>query len=66
MKSAPDLATVQFTAEGRGVIPARFRRAFQIEEGTRASVIATSDGILIRPIARAYIKRLHGSLKGVA
>jgi AbrB family looped-hinge helix DNA binding protein len=64
MKSDPDIATVQFTTKGQVVIPARFRRAFHIEDGTKASVVTTPDGILIRPITRTYIKSLRGSLKG--
>ena len=56
--------TVQFTTKGQEVIPARFRREFQIEEGTKASVITTPGGILLRPITRAYIRSLRGSLKG--
>jgi AbrB family looped-hinge helix DNA binding protein len=56
--------TVQFTTKGQIVIPARFRRAFQIEEGTKASISVTREGILLRPITRAYIRSLRGSLKG--
>ena len=56
--------TVLFTTKGQVVIPARVRREFQIEEGTRASVTVTPDGILLRPITRAYIRSLRGSLKG--
>jgi AbrB family looped-hinge helix DNA binding protein len=56
--------TVQFTSKGQVVIPARLRRQFQIEDGTKASVTTTPDGILIRPITRSYIKSLRGSLKG--
>jgi AbrB family looped-hinge helix DNA binding protein len=56
--------TVQFTTKGQVVIPARVRREFQIEEGTKASVTITPEGILIRPITRSYIKSLRGSLKG--
>jgi len=33
-------------------------------EGTRAQVTATPQGILIRPVTRAYIRSLRGSLKG--
>jgi AbrB family looped-hinge helix DNA binding protein len=64
MTSPSKAETVQFTTKGQVVIPARFRRDFQIEDGTKASVMATPDGILIRPITRAYIKSLRGSLKG--
>jgi AbrB family looped-hinge helix DNA binding protein len=64
MNATFDTETVQFSAKGQVVIPASFRRAFQIEEGTKASVTTTPEGILLRPITRAYIKSLRGSLKG--
>lgn len=56
--------TVYFSSKGQVVIPRRLRREFEIEEGTRASVQATPQGILIRPVTRAYIRSLRGSLKG--
>jgi bifunctional DNA-binding transcriptional regulator/antitoxin component of YhaV-PrlF toxin-antitoxin module len=46
------------------VIPRRLRQEFEIEEGTRAVVQSTPQGILIRPVTRAYIRSLRGSLKG--
>lgn len=64
MNSAPEVETVQFTTKGRVVIPARFRRHLQIEEGTKASVTLTKDGIILKPITRACIRSLRGSLKG--
>jgi AbrB family looped-hinge helix DNA binding protein len=56
--------TVHFGTKGQVVIPRRLRRQFEIEEGTKAAVLATPEGILLRPITRAYIKSLRGSLKG--
>jgi AbrB family looped-hinge helix DNA binding protein len=56
--------TVNFGAKGQVVIPRRLRREFEIEEGTRASVVSTPEGILLKPITRSYIKSLRGSLKG--
>jgi AbrB family looped-hinge helix DNA binding protein len=56
--------TVNFGTKGQVVIPRRLRREFEIEEGTKAAVLATPEGILLRPITRAYIKSLRGSLKG--
>jgi AbrB family looped-hinge helix DNA binding protein len=64
MSNTTNNETVQFTTKGQVVIPARFRRDFQIEEGTKASITATPNGILLRPITRSYIKSLRGSLKG--
>jgi AbrB family looped-hinge helix DNA binding protein len=56
--------TVNFGAKGQVVIPRRLRREFEIEAGTKAAVIATPEGILLKPITRTYIKSLRGSLKG--
>ena len=56
--------TVYFSVKGQVVIPRWLRKEFEIEEGTRAHVMATPEGILIRPVTRAYIKSLRGSLKG--
>lgn len=64
MNTTLNVETVQFTTKGQVVIPAKFRREFQIEEGTKASVTTTPEGILLRPITRSYIKSLRGSLKG--
>ena len=58
------IETVNFGTKGQVVIPRRLRREFEIEEGTRASVMSTPEGILLKPITRAYIKSLRGSLKG--
>ena len=57
------LDTVHFGTKGQVVIPRRLRREFEIEEGTRATVVATPDGILLKPITRAYIKSLRGKYK---
>jgi len=56
--------TVSFGTKGQVVIPRRLRREFEIEEGTKATVVATPEGILLKPITGAYIKSLRGTLKG--
>jgi AbrB family looped-hinge helix DNA binding protein len=56
--------TVYFSIKGQVVIPRWLRKEFEIEEGTRAYVQATPQGILLKPVTRAYIRSLRGSLKG--
>ncbi|HUT25798.1 MAG TPA: AbrB/MazE/SpoVT family DNA-binding domain-containing protein [Sumerlaeia bacterium] len=64
MEKTTNTDTVYFSVKGQVVIPRRLRTQFDIKEGTRAYVIATPQGILIKPITPAYIKGLRGSLKG--
>jgi AbrB family looped-hinge helix DNA binding protein len=63
MKTAKSPNTVSFTAKGQVVIPSRLRREFRIEPGTKAVIEATSEGILLKPMTRQAIARLHGILK---
>ena len=55
--------SVRFTTKGQVVIPMWLRKQFEIEEGTRAVVQATPDGILLKPITAVSIRRLRGILK---
>jgi AbrB family looped-hinge helix DNA binding protein len=55
--------TVSFTVKGQVVIPRRIRKEFEIENGTRAVVQTTPEGILLKPITGAAIKRARGVLK---
>ncbi len=57
------LETVTFTTKGQIVIPRRLRRQFEIEEGTKATVVATADGILLKPVTAALIRKGRGILK---
>ena len=54
---------VRFTAKGQVVIPARLCKRFHIVNGTRAIVIATDEGILLKPVTAAMIKRGRGIVK---
>jgi AbrB family looped-hinge helix DNA binding protein len=55
--------TVWFTTKGQVVIPLRLRKQFDIEDGTKAVVQATPDGILLKPMTAALIRRGRGILK---
>lgn len=55
--------TVLFTTKGQVVIPAKLRRQYHIENGTRAIVQATPDGILLKPVTKHAVARLRGILK---
>ena len=55
--------TVRFTTKGQVVIPLRLRKQFEIENGTRAVVQATEEGIILKPLTAALIKRGRGILK---
>jgi AbrB family looped-hinge helix DNA binding protein len=63
MNTTAQSDTVWFTTKGQVVIPLRIRKLFHIEDGTRAIVTATSDGILLKPVTAAMIERGFGLLK---
>ena len=63
MSTPPGSDTVWFTTKGPVVIPARLRKQFHIENGTRAIVTPTPEGILLKPVTRHAIDRLRGILK---
>ena len=54
---------VWFTTKGQVVIPAWLRKQFHIEDGTKAVVQATSEGILLKPLTAVMIKHGRGILK---
>ncbi len=64
MATATRTDTVCFSVKGQVVIPRWLRKEFEIEEGTRAYVQSTPQGILLKPVTRSYIRSLRGSLKG--
>ncbi len=55
--------TARFTTKGQVVIPLRLRKQFEIEDGTKVVVQATPEGILLKPVTAALIKRGRGILK---
>jgi AbrB family looped-hinge helix DNA binding protein len=65
MSLTNELETVSFTTKGQVVIPLRLRKQFEIEDGTKAVVQATPEGILLKPVTAALIRRGRGILKRV-
>jgi AbrB family looped-hinge helix DNA binding protein len=63
MSTATKPDSVWFTTKGQVVIPMRVRKLFHIEDGTRAIVTATEDGILLKPVTAVTIRKLRGILK---
>lgn len=63
MQVSPKAESVYFSVKGQVVIPRRLRKGFEIETGTRAAAVATPEGILIKPVTAALIKRGRGILK---
>ena len=55
--------SVWFTTKGQVVIPAWLRKQFHIEDGTKAVVQATPEGILLKPVTAALINRGRGIIK---
>lgn len=58
------VAMVTFTTKGQVCIPVVVRRKFGIEDGTKAAITITEDGIVLRPITLKFIQGLRGTLKG--
>ena len=63
MKADQHTESVRFTTKGQVVIPARLRKEFHIETGTRAIVQSTPDGILLKPVTKHAVSLLHGIIK---
>ena len=55
--------SVRFKANGQVVIPGKFRKQFGIEDGTKAIVQATPEGILLKPVTEWATRRGIGLLK---
>jgi antitoxin PrlF len=63
MSMTESAQAVWFTTKGQVVIPLRLRKQFHIQDGTKAIVEATEDGILLKPVTAVTIRRLRGILK---
>jgi AbrB family looped-hinge helix DNA binding protein len=63
MNVATKPETVYFSVKGQVVIPLRLRKQFDIQDGTKAIVEAAPEGILLKPVTSALIKRGRGIAK---
>ena len=63
MSTAAISDSVWLTTKGQAVIPMWLRKQFHIEDGTKAVVQATPEGILLKPVTSVTIRRLKGILK---
>lgn len=63
MRTVAKSNAVWFTTKGQVVIPMWLRKQFHIEDGTKAIVEATPEGILLKPVTAVTIRRLRGILK---
>ena len=63
MSTTTKTDTVWFATKGQVVIPLRSRREFHIEDATRAVAETTREGILLKPVTAATIRRTRGILK---
>lgn len=65
MNVSEKLDLVYFSVKGQVVIPRHLRKEFEIEEGTRAYVEGTPEGILIKPVTPKFIRSLRGKYRGL-
>ncbi len=52
------------STKGQIVIPAALREELGLAPGTRVSLERKGDTIVLRPITRAFVRGLRGSLRG--
>jgi bifunctional DNA-binding transcriptional regulator/antitoxin component of YhaV-PrlF toxin-antitoxin module len=63
MSTTSKTDSVWFTTKGQVVIPMWLRKQFHIENGTKAIVQSTAEGILLKPVTKHAVARLRGILK---
>jgi AbrB family looped-hinge helix DNA binding protein len=55
--------TASVTSKGQLVIPARLRRKYGIEPGTKVRFLERDHEILLQPVTKEYIRSVCGLLK---
>jgi len=57
------METASVTSKGQLVIPARLRRKYKIEPGTKVRFVERDHEILIQPVTKEYVRSVCGLLK---
>jgi len=57
------METAYVTSKGQLVVPARLRRRFNIQPGTRINFLEEHDRIILQPVTREYIASFCGIFK---
>jgi len=65
MRTTTKTNSVRFATKGRVVIPVWLPRQFVIKRGTRAAVMATDEGMLLKPVTRAYLRSHRGGTTSI-
>jgi AbrB family looped-hinge helix DNA binding protein len=55
--------TASVTSKGQLVIPARLRRKYGIEPGTKVRFVERDNEILLQPVTKEYVRSVCGLLK---
>ena len=55
--------TAHVMAKGQVVIPAKLRRKYGIEEGTRVDFLEEEGRIVLQPVTREYVRTFRGMFK---
>jgi AbrB family looped-hinge helix DNA binding protein len=64
MKNVVREESAVFSVKGQIVIPSRLRKQYEIANGTKARIVATPEGILIKPITREVVRSQFGKYRG--
>jgi AbrB family looped-hinge helix DNA binding protein len=57
------METAYVTSKGQLVVPARLRRRFNIQPGTRINFLEENNRIIMQPVTREYIASFCGIFK---
>jgi AbrB family looped-hinge helix DNA binding protein len=62
MEGKMGIEASRITRKGQIVIPAKLRRRYGIEPGTKVLFIERNDEIFLQPVTKEYVRSVHGML----